>query len=208
MRKAKPTVFIVDDDSSVRKAIRRLVSSVDFEAQVFSSAKEFLEARLPKTPACLVLDVQMPELSGLDLQKELIQKQIDIPIIFITGHGDIPMGVKAMKDGAVDFLPKPFDDTDLLGAIDRAIDKDIQNKRQCREVANIKCRLNTLTPKEVEVLRWVITGMLNKQIASKMGTVEKTIKVHRGRVMHKMQVTSVAELVRLAQKAQISLPKK
>ena len=141
MKKSKPTVFIVDDDLSLRKALKRLISSVNFEACVCSSAHEFLNARLPKTPSCLVLDVQMPDLNGLDLQKELIQKRIDIPIIFITGHGSIPMGIRAMKDGAVDFLQKPFDDTDLLAAIDRAIDKDMQNKRQWREVENIKRRL-------------------------------------------------------------------
>jgi len=208
MKKFIPMVFIVDDDASVRKSLERLIKSVGFKVELFASAEEFLERKPYRGPNCLVLDVRMPGLSGIDLQKELARKNISLPIIFITGHGDIPMGVKAMKGGAVDFLPKPFDDKDLLSAIDQAIDKDVQRRKEDAVKAKIQRRVNTLTPREYEVLTWVITGMLNKQIASKLGVGEKTIKVHRGRVMQKMQVLSVAELVRLAQIAEIFPPKK
>jgi len=208
MKKFIPMVFIVDDDASVRKSLERLIKSVGFKVELFASAEEFLERKPYRGPNCLVLDVRMPGLSGIDLQKELAQKNISLPIIFITGHGDIPMSVKAMKDGAVDFLPKPFDDKNLLSAIDQAIDKDVQRRKEGALKAKIQRRVNTLTPREYEVLTWVITGMLNKQIASKLGVGEKTIKVHRGRVMQKMQVLSVAELVRLAQIAEIVPPKK
>jgi len=208
MRKFTPMVFIVDDDASVCKGLERLIKSIDFKVETFASAEEFIQRKTYRGPSCLVLDVRMPGLSGIDLQKELVKKEISLPIIFITGHGDIPMSVKAMKDGAIDFLPKPFDEKDLLSAIDKAIDRDIQRRKQQAEKVKIQRRINILTPREYQVLRWVITGMLNKQIAYKLGITEKTIKVHRGRVMQKMQVVSVAELVRLAEKCGITPPKK
>ena len=204
MKKSPPMVFVADDDLSVRKGLERLIKSVGLKVETFASAEEFLQRRpYREGPSCLVLDVRMPGLSGIDLQNELTRKDIFLPIIFITGHGDIPMSVKAMKNGAVDFLPKPFDDKTLLSAIDRAIDKDVERRKEHAEKAKIQRRVNTLTPREYEVLRWVITGMLNKQIASQLKVTEKTIKVHRGRLMQKMQVVSVAELVRLAQKCGI-----
>ncbi len=206
MVESNATVYVVDDDPPVLRSIGRLVSSVGFHIEAFLSAKEFLQNGINGDPSCLVLDVRLPGLNGFDLQKELDQRQIHIPIVFITGYGDIPMAVEAMKDGAVDFLPKPFDDKTLLGAIDRAIDKDIQAKKRQSEIDEIQQRVDTLTPREYEVMRWVLTGMLNKQIASELGIVEKTIKVHRGRVMEKMQVVSVAELVRLTQKVGITPP--
>ena len=206
---SRPTVFIADDDPSVRKGLERLIKSAGFKAETFASAEEFLQDKPYRGgPSCLVLDVRMPGLSGIDLQKGLIEKGISLPIIFITGHGNIPMSVKAMKDGAVDFLPKPFDDKELLSAIDRAIDKCVQIRKSEAEKAKIQRKVKTLTPREYQVLRWVITGMLNKQIARKLKVTEKTIKVHRGRVMHKMQAVSVADLVRLTQKCAITPAKK
>lgn len=208
MKKSIPTVFVIDDDGSVRRGLERLIKSVGFKVETFASAEEFLQRKPYSGSSCLVLDVRMPGLSGMDLQKELAQKEISLPIIFITGHGDIPMSVKAMKGGAVDFLPKPFDEKNLLPAIAKGIDRDIQRRREHAEKAKIQRRVNTLTPREHQVLRWVITGMLNKQIANKLSITEKTVKVHRGRLMKKMGVVSVAELVRLAQKARITPPKK
>jgi FixJ family two-component response regulator len=186
MTQNPPTVFLIDDDPSVRRALARLIKSAGYQVQIFVSAREFLE-RMPDgaQPACLVLDVRMPGLSGIDLQRELRLTNLVLPIIFVTGHGDIPMTVKAMKAGAVDFLPKPVRDADLLRAIEQA---DIQR------------RIDTLTAREREVMSLVVKGRLNKQIASELGTVEKTVKVHRARVMDKMQVDSVAELVRIAEK--------
>jgi FixJ family two-component response regulator len=199
------TVFIVDDDASVRRALTRLIKSAGYEVQAFASARDFLEHGTAGCdgPACLVLDVRMPGLSGLDLQQELEAANALLPIIFITGHGDIPMSVKAMKHGAVDFLPKPVKDKVLLSAIEQALDRAVRERSAHDELDDIRGRLETLTPRELEVLRLVITGMLNKQIAHRLGTVEKTIKVHRARVMEKMQVQSVAELVRLAERAGI-----
>jgi len=208
MKKTVPTVFIADDDSSVRKSLERLAKSAGFKVESFACAEDFLARRPYRVSGCLVLDVRMPGLSGIALQKELVQKGISLPIIFITGHGSIPMSVKAMKDGAVDFLPKPFDGKELISAIERAIDKDIRTRKEQEEKTKIQKRLSSLTPREYEVLRWVITGMLNKQIAHRLKVSEKTIKVHRSRLMQKMQVVSVAELVRLAQKCSIALPKK
>ncbi|HBG61581.1 MAG: DNA-binding response regulator [Omnitrophica WOR_2 bacterium GWF2_38_59] len=209
MKISIPIVFIADDDSSVRKGLERLIKSAEFKVETFASAEEFLQRKPYRSgPSCLVLDVRMPGLSGIDLQKELIQKDTSTSIIFITGHGNIPMSVEAMKNGAVDFLPKPFDEKELLSAIIRAIEKSDHIRKNDDERAKINCRVNTLTPREYECLRWVISGMLNKQIASKLGVTEKTVKVHRGRVMHKMQTASVAELVRLAQKCGITPPKK
>lgn len=203
-----PTVFIVDDDSSVRKGLERLIRSAGFKVEAFSSGEEFLERKLDISPSCLVLDVRMRGLSGIDLQKKLIREGIPLPVIFITGHGNIPMSVKAMKDGAVDFLPKPFSDKELLSAINRAIDKDVKLRKQQAEKSEILNRMDTLTPREKDVLPWLITGMLNKQIAARLKITEKTIKVHRGRVMQKMEAESIAELVRITQKCGITPPEK
>jgi FixJ family two-component response regulator len=199
------TVFLVDDDPAVRKALTRLIRSAGYNVQAFASALEFLnEWHAGETgPGCLVLDVRMPGLSGLDLQRELQWANTSVPIIFITGHGDIPMSVKAMKQGAVDFLPKPVKDKLLLTAIEQALERGARERAVQDEIDDIRRRLDSLTPRELEVMRLVITGMLNKQIAYQLGTVEKTVKVHRARVMEKMEVQSLAELVRLAEHAGI-----
>ena len=200
-----PIVFVVDDDKAVRKSLERLIKSVDLTVQAFSSAREFLESDPSAGPSCLVLDVRMPGLSGIDLQKELGKMGYTIPIIFITGYGDIPMSVRTMKRGAIDFLTKPFNDQDLLDAIHRAIEKDKQTRREQDEIGTIQQRVDSLTPREREVFSLVVTGMLNKQIAYDLGMSEKTVKVHRSRVMDKMQADSLAELVRLAYKVGIGL---
>lgn len=200
----QPTVFIVDDDSSVLRGTARLMRSAGLSAETFSSAREFLRRAPPEGPSCLVLDVRMPGLSGLDLQEELVQAKISIPIVFITGHGNIPMSVQAMKQGAVDFLPKPFDDDDLLTAVGRAIERDRGQRRERGEVTEIERRVASLTPREREVLALLVTGKRNKDMGSELGTSEKTIKVHRGRVMKKMQAGSVAELVHLAARVGIA----
>ena len=198
-------VFLVDDDASVRRALARLIKSAGYEVQAFASARDFLEHWTAggNGSACLVLDVRMPGLSGLDLQQELQAANALLPIIFITGHGDIPMSVKAMKEGAVDFLPKPVKDKVLLNAIEQALERAVRERSVHDELDDIRRRLDSLTPRELEVLRLVITGMLNKQIAYRLGTVEKTIKVHRARVMEKMDVQSLADLVRLAERTGI-----
>jgi FixJ family two-component response regulator len=196
-------VFVVDDDASVRKSLARLISDAGYTVQTFASAREFL-ARPPSAgPSCVVLDVRMPGLTGLDLQQTLTSAAHEIPIIFITGHGDISMSVKAMKDGAVDFLTKPFAGKDLLEAIQRAVAKDRQDIRAEARTDEIRGRVNLLTPRESQVFALVVTGMLNKQIAAELGVGEKTVKVHRARVMEKMRAGSVAELVRLADGAGI-----
>jgi FixJ family two-component response regulator len=197
------TVFIVDDDASVRRGLTRLVKSAGLNAVALSSAREFLESELPEAPCCLVLDVRMPGLSGPDLQDEMQARGLDVPIIFITGHGNVPMSVRAMKAGAVDFLEKPFDDKILLETISRALEKHDRITATKAEVREIQQRIDTLTPREKEVLGFLITGMLNKQIAYELGITEKTIKVHRARVLSKTGVVSIAELVRLAGKAGI-----
>ena len=203
-----PTIFLVDDDPSVLKSLSRLLRSARLEPVAFSSPREFLDRYDPHTPGCLVLDVSMPGLDGLQLQQALQAKGSEIPIIFLTGHGDIPMSVRAMKRGAIDFLTKPVNDKDLLKAIRIAIEADRVGRQARAELAGIRQRLATLTPREREVLEHVITGQLNKQIAGDLGTAEKTIKVHRARVMEKMQVQSVAELVRIAEKAGVGSGKK
>jgi FixJ family two-component response regulator len=196
------TVFLVDDDSSVRRALARLIKSAGYQVQTFASAREFLDRMPEAETACLVLDVRLPGLSGIDLQRELQRTNLILPIIFITGHGDIPTTVKAMKAGAVDFLPKPVRDTELLRAIEQALARAIHDRAQLDEAKKIRSRVEKLTAREHEVMSLIIKGWLNKQIAFELGIGEKTIKVHRARVMEKMEVDSVAELVRLAERAE------
>lgn len=203
MRETEPIVFIVDDDESVRKALSRLIKSVDLKVETFSSANDFLKRDPYDGPACLVLDIRMPGLSGLDLQAELAKSERTSSIVFITGHGNIPMSVQAIKAGAVDFLEKPFEEQDLLDAVHLAIQKDRAVKEKLAELRKIQERVESLTPREREVFALVVTGMLNKQIAFEMGISEKTIKVHRARVMQKMQADSLADLVRMAEKASV-----
>ena len=201
MVEGTPFVFVVDDDPSIRESLNLLLSSAGYGVKTFGSSKEFLESeRDSPGPACLVLDIKMPGLSGLDLQKELKSRNYDIPIIFITGHGDIPMSVQAMKKGAVDFLPKPFDDGELLGAVNEAFLKDSQARADLDEQKHIMQRLDSLTTREHEVLSYLITGMLNKQIAYELNISERTVKAHRKQVLDKMGVDSLAELVRLTEK--------
>ena len=204
MSEKQATVFVVDDDSSVRKGLKRLLKSTGYGVEAFASAEEFLAYDSGcDEPACLVLDVQMPGLNGLNLQEKLVLQDYTRPIIFITGHGDIPASVRAMKKGAVEFLTKPFDDRELLDAVQEAIRKDLQIRNVLSERENVRLRLAALTPREHEVLTYVIAGLLNKQIAYILNISEKTVKVHRGRVMEKTGVKSIAELVRLADKAGI-----
>ncbi len=199
-------VYVVDDDPSVRKSLRRLLESAGHSVQLFTSALEFLRQNLAERPACLILDVSMPGLSGLQLQETLVEKCSSLPIIFLTGHGDIPTSVRAMKAGAVDFLAKPVDDKTLLKAVDEALSKFRQEYAERKEVAEAKRLLATLTPREAEVLSQIVDGRLNRQIGAELGISEKTVKVHRGRVMEKLGVWSVADLVRLAEKAGLPPP--
>jgi RNA polymerase sigma factor (sigma-70 family) len=203
---SEPVVFIVDDDASVRKGLERLVRSVGLRGKTFASAPEFLLCAGSDGPSCLVLDVRMPGVSGLALQETLAAAGHRIPIIFITGHGDVTMSVRAMKAGAVDFLPKPFNDQDLLEAIQQSIARDRQAREVRTELQAIQQRADLLTPREREVLGLVVTGLLNKQIAAELGMSEKTVKVHRAQVMQKMQVSSVAQLVLLAEKIGLTEP--
>jgi FixJ family two-component response regulator len=198
-------VFVVDDDRLVRDSIADLLDSAGFTVQTFGSATEFVRGQRPDVPACLVLDVELPDVSGLDLQTELTKSGIEMPIVFLTGHGDIPMSVRAIKAGAVEFLTKPFGKQELLDAITEALVRDAEVRKQRSETFELQKRLGTLTPREREVLALVVTGRLNKQIAGELGTTEETIKVHRGRVMRKMGADSLAGLVRIAEKLKISV---
>ena len=203
MSSDSPIVFVVDDDQSVREALSSLISSVGLRVAVFGSAAEFLEYDKPDAPACLVLDLQLPGTSGLELQKQLVDAP---PIVFISGHGDIPSSVRAMKAGAIEFLSKPFDDQDLLTAIDAAIDQDRIERQKRSELVELRRRYGLLTPREREVLPFVVAGFANKQTAADLGTSEITIGVHRGQIMRKMGARSLAELVRMADKLGISRP--
>ena len=198
-----PTVFLVDDEPEVLKAVARLLRAEAFPVSAFSSPREFLDQVDPEAPGCLVLDMSMPAISGLEVQRELETRGCRLPVVFLTGRADVPDTVRAMKGGASDFLTKPVEDEELLGAVRRAIEKDAVLRRERAEEALVRARLETLTPREREVLEHVVAGELNKQVAGRLGTVEKTIKVHRARVMEKMQASSLAELVRLARRVGI-----
>ena len=193
-------VFVVDDDSSFRRSTELLIRAAGLAVQGFGSAEEFLRSHRPDVPSCLILDVRLPHLSGLDLQRQLFKTDEQIPIIFITGHGDIPMTVQAMKSGAAEFLTKPFREQELLDAVRRGIDSDRAARLRRAKVADLRRRYESLTPREREVMERVVRGMLNKQIAGEIGTAEKTVKVHRGHIMRKMEAKSLAELVQMSQR--------
>jgi FixJ family two-component response regulator len=203
MTEQPPIVFVVDDDASIRDALKSLIRSVGLKVELFGSAREFLQAKRPDAPSCLVLDVRLPGKSGLDFQRELAEANIPIPIIFVTSYGDIPMSVRAMKAGAVEFLTKPFRDQDLLDAIQVGLERDRARRQRQAEVAKIRKRFDSLTPRERAVLPLVVSGLLNKQVAAEIGTTEATVKVHRSQLMKKMGADSLPELVRMAERVGI-----
>jgi len=193
-----PVVFIVDDDANVRRSIQDLLSSVALRSEAFATPQEFLNSKRADCPGCLVLDVRLPGMSGLDCQRKLVEAGVTVPIVFITGHGDVPMTVRAMKSGAVEFLTKPFRPQELLDAVQQALDRDRKLREKRRETADVRTRYETLTPREREVMELVISGLLNKQIAAELGTSEHTVKIHRGHVMEKMKADSLPALIRMA----------
>jgi len=206
MSEPNSIVFVVDDDASLRDALKSLIRSVGLQVELFGSTQEFLQRKGPNVPSCLVLDIRLPGTSGLDFQRKLIEANISIPIIFITGHGDIPMSVRAMKAGAVEFLTKPFRDQDLLDAIHTGLERDRARRRRESEIAMLRERFEWLTPREREVLPLVVSGLPNKQIAAEIGTSETTVKVHRSQLMRKMGASSLPELVRMAEKLSMPTP--
>ena len=207
MTAAEAMVFVVDDDAGTRESLKNLIRSVGLRVEAFASAQDFLRSTRPDVPGCLVLDVRLPGLSGLDLQKRMAEVEIEIPIVFITGHGDIPMSVRAMKAGAVEFLTKPFRDQELLDAIQQALERDRNAREQRAEIEELRSRYRLLTPREREVMALVVTGLLNKQVAGELGTSEASVKVHRQHVMEKMRAGSLAALVRMADRVGIHTPK-
>lgn len=207
MNETLPIVFVVDDDSAVGVSIKRLLHSVGLEARHFTSASEFLRAKHPDAPGCIVLDVRLPDLSGLDLQQELAKANVDLPVIFVTGHADIPMTVRAMKAGAVEFLTKPFREQELLEAVQRAISRHRQTRDQRASMRVLQSRYELLTPREREVYPLIASGLLNKQVAAELNASEKTIKVHRGQLMQKMEAHSLSDLIRMAEQLGVLSPR-
>jgi FixJ family two-component response regulator len=207
MNETLPIIFVVDDEPAVGVSIKRLLNSVGLEARHFTSASEFLRAKRPDAPGCIVLDVRLPDLSGLDLQQELAKANVDLPVIFVTGHADVPMTVRAMKAGAVEFLTKPFREQELLEAVQRAIRRHRQTRDQSASIKVLQSRYDLLTPREREVLPLVASGLLNKQVAAELKASEKTIKVHRGQLMQKMEAHSLSDLIRMAQQLGVLSPR-
>jgi FixJ family two-component response regulator len=207
MTEPQPLVFVIDDDASTRETLSSLIRSVGLQVELFGSAQEFLKSKRPDAPSCLVLDIRLPGISGLDFQRKLADSNISIPVIFITGHGDIQMSVRAMKAGAIEFLTKPFRAQDLLDSIHAALEKDRGRRERDAEIGELQTRFASLTPREKKVLPLVVSGLLSKQIAAEIGTSEATIKVHRSQLMRKMGAESVADLVRMAEKMRVSVPK-